>query len=216
MKVSLSKKNKKTIDIVLLEVDNGFLLKKEGKHAKSLSSSTKNCGTFEEAIEECQKEIKGYQEKGYEVDNTTMPVQETEIFDKAKWHLNKDFPKSLKAYQAYIHTGFYIGWLINNHLISKTFEEENKDSINKFLRKELTGTQIYQEQLDGIFSSDELSDIGIKFTKYYFNFDDGDYLDDYDDCLVENLDSLFHVKDSWANFDKISKFIDKRFEEWKK
>ena len=47
------------------------------------------------------------------------------------------------------------------------------------------------------------------------NVDKGKYLDDYDEYLVKDLDSLFYVKDSWENFDKISEIISNRFKEWR-
>ncbi len=214
MKIFLTKKNRKTTDVIFLEADEKLLRIKEGKLGKSLTYRIENHGTYKEAKEEIQRLIKEFENRGYKVDTTINSLEKTEIFDKAKWHLNSDFPEGLDSYQAYVHTGMFLAWLINNKLISTKFSEENKEGIRKFLRREKTGTQIYIDFLDGVFTSNELNDKAVKFTKYYFDFDNGSYIDDYDECFTSKLDSIFHAKDTWENFDKISSIIDVRFNEW--
>jgi hypothetical protein len=178
-------------------------------------SSTSNCGSDENAEIEINKIIEDYQDKGYIISKEEAILTEEETFDKAKWHLNDEFPKELDMYQAYIHTGFYIGWLIKNDLISSEFKKQSESSINIFLNRKITCVKLYEEQLDGIFTSNDVNDIGLKFTKNYFDFSNGQYLDDYEKILAKDLPSLFYVKDTWENFDKIFNTINERYLSWK-
>lgn len=76
---------------------------------------------------------------GYEKELNTV------IYDKAKYHYNGDFPEDLPIEQAYVHTGMFLGWIIENNLYSKAFEEKSQDDINKFKLRQITGTQIYMK-----------------------------------------------------------------------
>lgn len=216
MVIRLDKINKKTTDVVLIERDNNLIRKKEGKLGKPISfSSTSNCGTNENAVLQVENLIKEYQKKGYTlVDNVDNEINEAETFDKAKWHLDGDFPKELDQYQAYVHTGFFIGWLILNNLISEEFRIENKRAIESFMNKKITAVKLYEEQLDGVFTSSELNDHGLMFTKKYFDFENGSYLLDYEKTLALNLPTLFHVQDTWSNFELLCKILDNRYKDF--
>lgn len=215
MIVKLVKQNKKTTDVVILEIENNLVRKKEGKLGKPISfSSTSNCGSDDNAVIEIQKLTKEYQSKGFILSKETIDVIEPEIFDKAKWHFGGDFPIELNPYQAYIHTGFYIGWLVRNNLISDEFKAESKEYIQKFLDKKITSVKLYEEQLDGVFSSNDVNDLGFRFTKSYFDFEKGQYLKDYEEILATNLPTLFNVQDTWENFEKICNVIDKRYQDF--
>jgi hypothetical protein len=137
------------------------------------------------------------------------------VFDKAQWHIGGDFPSDTEPYQAYVHTGFYVGWLILNDLVSQDFKDDNIESINSFKSRELTAVALYAEQMDGVFTSDDVNDIGYAFTKAYFDFDTGQYLTDYATTLAADLSSIFEVEDSWQNFDMISKLINLSYQEYR-
>ncbi|MGH7457354.1 MAG: hypothetical protein ACRENG_38750, partial [bacterium] len=68
----------------------------------------------------------------------------------------------------------------------------------------------------GVLSEDMLTAEGNAFTQQYFDFDNGQYLDDYDELLAEHLPSFFHVAETWENYDILAKRIDERFTAWKK
>jgi hypothetical protein len=142
--------------------------------------------------------------------------EQFEIFDKAKWHFGGDFPKELDIYQAYVHTGLFIGWLIGKGLISEDLKNGCKKEISEFLANKVSPVQFYETQLDGVFSSDDVNIEGYKFTKAYFDFEKGEYLKDYEAALGGELPTLYHVKDSIENFQKISFVLNKRFDEFKK
>lgn len=213
MVVKLLRKNKKTTDIIVIEQDSNLLRKKEGKLGKPFSfTSTTNCGNTEKAKIEFENLIRQFQEKGYEIFKGNLEIIDYEVFDKVKWHLNDSFPDELDSYQAYVPTGFYLGWLIKKGLISSEFKQNSQADIKKFMDNEITSVKLYEQQLDGVFSSNELNDVGFKFTSHYFDFEKGQYLKDFENTLASNLTSMFGVKDTWENFLKICKIIDERFE----
>ncbi|ARV96491.1 hypothetical protein ORM80_06185 [Bacillus cereus] len=139
---------------------------------------------------------------------------ETIVYDKAKYHYEGDFPQELPMEQAFVHTGMFLGWIIDNHLFSDEFLEETEEEINKFKLRKMTGTQVYMFW-DGVLSDDMLNDEGNQFAIDYFDFEKGLYLDDYDDVFLE-CDTLYQVQDTWGNYFKLKEVIDTRYKEWKK
>ncbi len=67
------------------------------------------------------------------------------VYDKAKWHYGGDYPKGLPEENAFIHTGVFLGWLIDRDLYSDFFQEETEELIPAFKNREKTGAQVYQE-----------------------------------------------------------------------
>lgn len=138
-------------------------------------------------------------------------------YDKADWHLTDDFPGDLDEEQIYVHTGFFIGWLIDKNLISEEFEEVNIDTIPKFKQREISGPKLY-EISGGVLSADDVNDEGRLFCNYYYQPDT--YFGDYRDTFIlgglfkKGLPSDYHVRDTWENYNKICGVIDKRYEVW--
>ncbi|MER2995989.1 hypothetical protein [Pontibacter populi] len=215
-KLYLIKENKKTTDFVQLQVEDKFLHIHSGKVGKAgVSKITKSLGSFDRAIVEAENLAATYIDKGYkygEEEDSTEVI----VFDKAKWHFNGDFPTELNEYQAYVHTGFYLNWIIVNQLICEELGDEFSDEIEKVKRREITGSRFYLDYLDGVFTSEELSSTGINFTLDYFDFEKGNYLQDYEMTLANELPTLYHVEDKWSNYELISRIIDNRYSDWLK
>lgn len=141
-----------------------------------------------------------------------IDIQKT-IYDNAKSHFLGNFPDSLPIEQAYVHIGMYLGWIIDNDLYSEFFEDEAEIQIFRFKRREISCT-ILSEIWDGYLGYELFSKNGNMFTYYYYG--GGLYRGDYDETLVKKLPSIYHVKDSWDNYDSMSKLMDMRFSDWKK
>ena len=216
MIVQLTKNSRKTVDLVVIELAGTLIHRKEGKVGRPFTfSSTLNPGSVERAVEEVKSLIEKYKEKGFEINNEKLFLIDFEVFDKAKWHLNENFPLELSSYQAYIHTGLYIGWLIKNKLISREFEIQNSGEITRFIQGEISPVRLYHDQMDGVFTSNDVNLEGYNFTKSYFDFENGQYLTDYENALAQNLPSLFNVEDTKNNFQIISALIDNNYKNWK-
>lgn len=135
------------------------------------------------------------------------------VYDKAKWHYGGDFPKDLPDYQAFVHTGMFIAWLVGHDLYSEEFAEDFGNEIPLVKQRAITGAQLL-EIADGVFADDMLNDEGNAFAHDYFDFERGAYLADYEQTLGASLPSLYHVEDTWENYDKIDLVIDRRYRHW--
>lgn len=121
------------------------------------------------------------------------------IYDNAKSHFLGNFPRSLPIEQAYLHIGIYLGWIIDHNLYSAYFEDEASTEIYRFKRREIACT-ILSEIWDGYLGYELFSEDGNLFTYYYYG--SGIYRRDYENTLAKELPSIYHVQDSWQNFEK--------------
>jgi len=136
------------------------------------------------------------------------------VYDKAKWHCDGDYPSGLAQSQAFVHSGMFLGWLIDHDLVSDEFVEDTSDGIGRLKRRELTGPELF-EYCDGALVDDMLSDEGNAFAQHYFDFQTGQFMHDYEELLSSTLPSMYHVENTWTNYEKLKHRIDQRFEEWK-
>ncbi len=137
------------------------------------------------------------------------------VFDKAEYHLESVFDAGLDEDHAYVHSGLFLAWLVDNDLVSDFFKEESEDDIQKLKKRESSPCQIFMNW-DGVLIGELLNKEGFNFAMYYFDFENGKYLSDYENTLCKDLPDMYHVKDSWENYEKIKVVIDKAHEKWKK
>jgi len=219
MKQYLTKQNRKTVDFILLEADDKFVRHSSGKVGKSgITNSTLNAGSHDKAIEEVKLQVQNLIDSGFVITESPKNLTTNDVvFDKAKWHVNDDFPSDLDQHQSYVHSGLFICWLIDKGFIDDDFKTENLDGINLLTSRQVAPSQFYVDYLDGVFNAEGLTLIAIKFTTDYFDFEKGNYVTDYLATLdpSDSLPSLFHVADTWGNYDKLKLVINKRFTEWK-
>jgi hypothetical protein len=137
--------------------------------------------------------------------------------DRMDWHYHGDFPDSLPLENGGTHIGLYLTWIIDNNLVSEMHLNENSESIALVKRREKTGRDFLVTVCDQKFLEDDLNEEGLEFTRYYYS--DGNdmkqYIIDYLNVLAGDLESVYHVDNTWNNFERISKVIDGRYKEWK-
>ena len=61
-----------------------------------------------------------------------------------------------------------------------------------------------------------LSDEGNKFAQDYFDFDRDHYEEYYGELLCKDLPSMYHLADTWPNYEKVKQMIDKRYRDLKR
>lgn len=137
------------------------------------------------------------------------------VYDKAKYHFESIEQSHLPEIHAYIHTGMYLGWLIDNDMLDKEFIEDFGEDIQRFKNREITASQLYA-LWDGALIDDMLNEEGNHFSKDYFDFETGQYIHDYIASVAEGLPTEFHVKDNWENYEIVKSFVSRRYSEWKK
>ena len=133
------------------------------------------------------------------------------LYDSAKDHLGSGFPDCLPMEQAYVHIGMYLGWVIESGLFSDYFKEEASSQIFRFKRKEISCT-VLSGIWNGHLVSEFLNDSANRFTVFYYV--SGLYRDDYEAVLGRALPSMYHVDDTWLNYERLKSRIEERYEAW--
>ena len=133
--------------------------------------------------------------------------------DRADWHYGGDYPKGLPPENAGTHIGIYLAWVIHRQLGSKQLVKLGAETYQKVLRREATGRDLLFAELDEKFFPQLLNSEGGAFTSAYY--ETNDFLNDYDLVLGGELESLYHVQDSWENYDKMAVRLDERLAAWR-
>ena len=134
-------------------------------------------------------------------------------YDRMDWHYgSEDFPSELNNDNAGTHIGMFLAWVIKRDLIGELHQQESVESIFKVKSRKITGTEFLKLECDEKFWEEDLSDKGNAFAKYYY--ESNIYYDDYGLILSGELPSIFHVIDSWENYDKLASKLDEQFQVW--
>jgi hypothetical protein len=136
------------------------------------------------------------------------------VYDKAKYHRESVELAGLDEVQAEVHTAYFLGWLIDNDLLSDEMRNECAELLADYKSRKKTAIDVYG-WWDCCLVDDMLSDDGNAFAQFYFDFENGQYLADYADLLVQDLPSEFHVPYTWENYEIIRLQIDRRYAEWR-
>ena len=135
-------------------------------------------------------------------------------YDDASWHSGGDFPKDLGDDASFTHTGLYLAWALLVGFASDDFLDEWDDSLQALQSRTISPSQVFKD-MDGKLIDEDLSDEGNDFTAAYFDFEKGQYLKDYGEVLSVGLPTMYHVADTWANFDTLKPVLDRRLEAWR-
>ncbi len=134
------------------------------------------------------------------------------IYDRADWHYQGDYPEDLPPQNGGTHIGFFFTWLLNNKLLSEQLMRACSEEFDAIRGRQLGGREFIAQQRDGQLADSDLSKTGNAFALYYYDSDL--YFNDYVATLVGSRASLYHVDDTWENYDLMAAVIDERFAEW--
>lgn len=132
--------------------------------------------------------------------------------DRMDWHYGGNFPEDLPNENGGTHIGIFLAWIINNNLEGDLHKEESAEALEDVRKRKITGRDFLIDQCDEKFWEEDLTEEGFVFAESYY---ENDYHEDYEETLIKNLPTTYHVEDTWENYDKIAQIIDKRFREWK-
>jgi hypothetical protein len=144
----------------------------------------------------------------------TQARQSRTSYDKAKYHHETVEEEGLPLSYAANHTVYFLRWIIERDFVSDYFRNEGKDALEGFRHGGWTIHEVYG-WWDEVFLSDMLSDEGNAFATAYFDFDKGAHLKDYEETLLGEHESTWHIPYTEENYQKFKKVIDRRYEEWK-
>ena len=150
-------------------------------------------------------------------------------YDDASWHYGGEFPDELPTENGATHIGMFINWCIDNDLLSEFQLEENTKDIERVKQRNLTGAEFLIDNCDEKFTDEDLNDLGNEFAIDYFENETefgkkfANYLDDYSEVFDQKAEklgfeyeTLYHIENTFENYETLKPKIDKRFEEWKK
>ena len=134
-------------------------------------------------------------------------------YDNADWHYGGDYPEGLPPENGGTHIGMFIAWAIHNGLEGDIHHEDAAEALAAVRDRTMTGREFLMTQCDEKFWEVDLNDEGNAFAQDYYSTNH--YFNDYNDAVGDGLPSLYHVEDTWENFDKVAAVLDQRYEEWK-
>lgn len=136
-------------------------------------------------------------------------------YDDASWHSDGDFPDDLPAEAGATHIGMFFAWLMLNGMGGNAMTGGLGEEIQLLAERAQTPGQFFLNCADGKFVDDLLNQEANAFTIDYYDFDNGNFLDDYEATVADDLSSLYYVKDTWQNFDLLAPVLQKRLLEWR-
>jgi len=150
-------------------------------------------------------------------------------YDDASWHYGGDYPAGLDHANAATHIGMFLSWCIHNNLISSFQLEESTEDVAQVKNRSITGADFLITHCDEKFTDEDLTDTGNAFAADYYGDDTafaqqfGSYLADYAalfdakyEAEKKDLPSIYHIENTWQNYDLLAPVLNKRFAEWKK
>ena len=90
--------------------------------------------------------------------------------------------------------------------------KEASNELEAVITRRMTGRSFLFEVCDEKFWEDDLNPEGNDFAKAYYETDL--YIKDYHRAVGVGLPSLYHVEDTWDNFDRVSSVVDRRYSRW--
>jgi len=136
------------------------------------------------------------------------------IYDRADWHYGGDYPSDLPPQNGGTHIGIFFAWLVSHRLESDRFELEYSTELDAIRARQLSGREFIAKCREGQFDDEELNETGNAFSRDYY--DSEEYFTDYARILVGGLPSLYHVDDTWENYDAMAECLNQRFANWQK
>ena len=137
-------------------------------------------------------------------------------YDDASWHYGGEFPKELPSEPGATHIGMFVAWCLLNGLGSDFHVKEMPDLLAHLKAKRLTPGAFFIKACDEKFTDEDLSPDGNAFAKSYYEAKDAEYIGDYEAALGADVPTLYHVTDTWENYERLAPAIAKRYAAWRK
>jgi hypothetical protein len=133
-------------------------------------------------------------------------------YDRVDWHYGNDYPDNLPPENGGTHIGMFLAWAINNGLVGLLHLQNSGISLEKVRKKQMTGREFLLEECDEKFWDEDLNEEGNAFAKSYY--EPYVYFSDYEKTF-DKYPTLYHVEDTWENYEKIAQVITSRYRKWK-
>ncbi len=179
--------------------------------SKIVTPANEDSGIYQNAV--TNETYQSWQQSNADVD---MPII-AEKYDDAAWHVAGEYPQDLPDSAAATHVGMYFAWCYFNNLVNESGSLELH--LKKLKSRAMTPGQWVIQYIGGSLTKDLINDKGRAFSDMYYEPKwDYNYYEDlslYIDTVLSQVESIYHLPDTWENFDALSETIDKRFKEYK-
>src|SRR5260370_14378139 len=128
-------------------------------------------------------------------------------YDRADWHYGGNFPEDLPQENGGTNIGMFLAWAIMNGLEGDLHKQESAPALRAVRSRSMTGRQFLFDECDEKFTAEDLSEEGNVFAAVYYAPEDSPYMSDYERVLGGGVPTLYHVADTWENYDKIAPVI---------
>lgn len=135
--------------------------------------------------------------------------------DRIDWHADSTEQYDLPYENAGTHIGMFLAWVINHHLEGELHIEESLEELAQVRERKMTGREFLIKICDEKFWEEDLNGEGLAFVKFYYEAEGYRYYVDYEETLAQNLPSIYHVEDTWENYDLIAAKITAAYQQWK-
>jgi hypothetical protein len=136
-------------------------------------------------------------------------------YDDASWHSGGNFPKDLPAKAGATHTGMFVAWALLSGLSGEIHTVDFPADIPALRNRSITPGAFFLASCDGKFTDEDLSDEGNDFAAAYFDLQKGKYIADYEAIFGKDGLTIYHVADSWENYDRIAPRLADRLSAWR-
>jgi len=136
-------------------------------------------------------------------------------YDCADWHYGGKYPQGLPRENGGTHIGIFLAWAILNGLEGEELQEDSSAALAAVRERQMTGRQFLFRECDEKLVDCHLNEEGNGFAEHYYSRPEWLYMKDYKHVMVGALPSLYHVEDTWDNYDKMAAVITQRFDEWR-
>ncbi len=136
-------------------------------------------------------------------------------YDDATWHSGGNFPKDLPTSAGGTHIGMFAAWCMLEGMAGAVHLEDFPEELERLRSRSITPGRWFVTACDGKFIDEDLNEEGNAFAQFYYDSKFARYLEDYTSTLAHSGVSLYHVLDSWENFDILAPVIAKRYGQWK-
>jgi len=137
-------------------------------------------------------------------------------YDDASWHYGGDFPSHLPNEAGATHIGMFVAWCLLNGLAGEIHLDDFPEEYKKLKERKVTPAKWFMSACDEKFTDEDLSKEGNAFAHYYYEDEETEkYVEDYDNIICDELETIYDAKDSWESYDKLSPVIKQRYEAWK-
>jgi hypothetical protein len=137
-------------------------------------------------------------------------------YDDASWHYGGGFPGDLPPSAGATHIGMFVAWALLHGFAGGIHLREFPEPLAQLRERKVTPGQFFMDACDEKFTDEDLSDLGNRFAKHYYEHDHapGHYFSDYAATVGTEAPSIYHVPDTWETYEQIAPVIQQRFEEW--